>query len=297
MYSNDLNTVELCDDVDNLLFLCERLHSRLSQVTLHVDEVRQTWTQKRRSIESDPNLSPIVAQKAARCNKILLSVAERLAIVELQTESLRNLQVSMTHTTVDTPQKREGNYLQDLFPVSGKMTCDVLASPSLSSLNQTVSTRPPSSVQMNHFKQEAIGSGFAPLRDLSSTTTRSLSDQRLGAATQTPLLVSTKTPTDMLRSRGSLTLFNDTTSAKGPIEPSYASPSSSFHRTAPPSAQQHLAAQNQQPLSLGLAASRMSSNRMIQKPEESGAVASFQLPTSHLTSTRLGSHPKPFARM
>ena len=110
--SNDMNTAELCDDVDNLLFLCDRLHTSLSQVTSHVDEVRQTWTQKRQAIESDPNLSPIIAQKAARCNKILLYVAEKLAVVELQTESLRSLQVPMTHLNASTPLKREGNCLR-----------------------------------------------------------------------------------------------------------------------------------------------------------------------------------------
>jgi hypothetical protein len=170
--------------------------------------------------------------------------------------------------------------------VLGQMICDILASPSLSSLNQTLPTRPPSSVQMNSFKQETIGSGFAPLRDLSSTAARSLNEQRLGATTQTPLLVSAKTPTDMMRSRGSSTLLNDTSSVKGPIEPYYGSPSSQ-RSAAPPSAQQ--------PLSLGLSTSRLGYNRMPQRLEENGSVASFPLPMSQTMSTRSGIYPKPVA--
>ncbi|CAF4241822.1 unnamed protein product, partial [Adineta steineri] len=41
--SNDLNAVELLDDVDNLLFLCDRLSNRLHQVTSYVDDVKQSW--------------------------------------------------------------------------------------------------------------------------------------------------------------------------------------------------------------------------------------------------------------
>jgi hypothetical protein len=96
--TNDLNTMEILDDIENLLFLCDRLSNRLIQVTSYVDEVKQTWIGKRRSIELDTNVSPIIAQKAIKCNKVLLNVAEKLAVVELQTESLHNLHSSITNT-------------------------------------------------------------------------------------------------------------------------------------------------------------------------------------------------------
>ena len=106
--SNDLNTVELLDDIDNLLFLCDRLTNRLLQVTSYVDEVKQTWINKRRSVEVDANISPMVAQKVSKYNKVLLNVAEKLAIVELQTESLHNFQSSLTNIHPNTTEKREG---------------------------------------------------------------------------------------------------------------------------------------------------------------------------------------------
>jgi hypothetical protein len=106
--SNDLNTVEILDDIDNLLFLCDRLGNRLSQVTSYVDEVKQTWITKRRSIELDSNMLPIIAQKVSKYNKVLLNVAEKLAVVELQTESLRNLQSSITNIPPNALEKREG---------------------------------------------------------------------------------------------------------------------------------------------------------------------------------------------
>jgi hypothetical protein len=107
-YSNNLNTVELLDDIDNLLFLCDRLNNRLIQVTSYVDEVKQTWMNKRRSIELDSNMPPIIAQKASKYNKVLLNVAEKLAVVELQTESLHNLQSSVTNILPTTNEKRDG---------------------------------------------------------------------------------------------------------------------------------------------------------------------------------------------
>jgi len=106
--SNDLNTVELLDDIDNLLFLCDRLSNRLVQVASYVDEVKQTWVNKRRSVELDSNMSPIVAQKASKYNKVLLNVAEKLAIVELQTESLHNLQSSLMNKGPTAVEKRDG---------------------------------------------------------------------------------------------------------------------------------------------------------------------------------------------
>jgi hypothetical protein len=112
--SSDLNTVELLDDIDNLLFLCDRLNNRLLQVTSYVDEVKQTWISKRRSIELDSNISPIIAQKASKYNKILLNVAEKLAIVELQTESLHNLQSSVSTVLPTTNEKRDGKQTKQI---------------------------------------------------------------------------------------------------------------------------------------------------------------------------------------
>lgn len=104
----DLTTVDLLDDIDNLLFLCDRLNNRLIQVTTYVDEVKQTWMNKRRSIRSDTDPSPLIAQKVSKYNKILLNVAEKLAIVELQTESLHNLQSSVTNLLSTVHEKRDG---------------------------------------------------------------------------------------------------------------------------------------------------------------------------------------------
>lgn len=106
--TNDLNTVELLDDIDNLLFLCDRLSNRLAQVNSYVDEVKQTWINKRHAIKLDSNTSPIIAQKAAKYNKVLLNVAEKLAIIELQTESLHNLQSSIPNTLPPANDKRDG---------------------------------------------------------------------------------------------------------------------------------------------------------------------------------------------
>ena len=88
---NDSNTMEVLDEIENLVFLCDRLHTRLMQVTTYVDEIKHTWVSKRHAIECESNTSSIIAQKAAKCNKVLLNVAEKLACVELQTESLQNL--------------------------------------------------------------------------------------------------------------------------------------------------------------------------------------------------------------
>lgn len=110
--THDLITVELLDDIDNLLFLCDRLSNRLLQVNSYVDEVKQTWTNKRRSIRVDSNTSPLIAQKASKYHKVLLSVAEKLAIVELQTESLHNLQSSVINISPTTNEKRDGKEKQ-----------------------------------------------------------------------------------------------------------------------------------------------------------------------------------------
>lgn len=106
--AHDLTTVELLDDIDHLLFICDRLSNRLMQVNSYVDEVKQTWINKRRSIKIDSNALPLVAQKASKYNKILLNVAEKLAIVELQTESLHNLQSSVINILATANEKRDG---------------------------------------------------------------------------------------------------------------------------------------------------------------------------------------------
>jgi hypothetical protein len=106
--SNHLNNIELLDDIENLLFLCDRLSDRLVQVTSYVDEVKQAWIGKRRSMEIETDVSPIIAQKAVKCNKVLLNVAEKLAVVELQTESLHAFQSSITNILPNNVDKREG---------------------------------------------------------------------------------------------------------------------------------------------------------------------------------------------
>lgn len=93
--SNSLSSIDLLDDIDHLLFLCDRLSNRLLQVNTYIDEVKQIWINKRHAVELDSNITPIIAQKVSKCNQFLLNVAEKLAIVELQTESLHNLQSSI----------------------------------------------------------------------------------------------------------------------------------------------------------------------------------------------------------
>ena len=106
--ANELTSMEVMDDIESLLFLCDRLRTRLMQVTSYVDEVKQTWMDKRQSIEVDSNVAPIIAQKAVRCNKVLLNVAEKLAVVELQTECLYNLQYTTSNRVPVRGEKAEG---------------------------------------------------------------------------------------------------------------------------------------------------------------------------------------------
>lgn len=105
--STSLNTIELLDDVDHLLFLCDRLSSRLLQVNTYIDEIKRIWISKRRSIEFESNSSPLVVHKVSKCNQVLLNVAEKLAIVELQTESVHNLQTEFANTGPINIEKRE----------------------------------------------------------------------------------------------------------------------------------------------------------------------------------------------
>ncbi|UJR31993.1 hypothetical protein I4U23_019463 [Adineta vaga] len=105
--SKEINPVEVLDDVDHLLFLCDRLSKRLQQVTSFVDEIKQAWINKRKSIEIDVHIASIEAQKASKCHKVLLNVAEKLAVVELQTESLHALQSATSNISLNTIEKRE----------------------------------------------------------------------------------------------------------------------------------------------------------------------------------------------
>jgi len=144
--SNDLNAIELIDDIENLLFLCDRLNNRLIQVTSYVDEVKQTWVGKRRSIELDSTVSPIIAQKAVKCNKVLLNVAEKLAVVELQTESLHNLHSSITNV---------------------KHQVQIPMCPPTPIVNH-------SSIHTSMAKNEPIGNGLRSQRDIFPSAARSL---------------------------------------------------------------------------------------------------------------------------
>lgn len=167
--SNDLNTMETLDDIENLLFLCDRLNNRLIQVTSYVDEVKQTWMGKRRSIELESNIPPVIAQKAIKCNKILLNVAEKLAVVELQTESLHNLHSLMSNALTVT------------------------------------NARPSPATQASASKTEPIGNGIRLQRDVTPTTiTRSINNgtnafTTRNSATFFSETVSVKTPTEQVK--------------------------------------------------------------------------------------------------
>lgn len=106
--SNDPQTIDLLDDVDHLVFLCDRLSNRLRQVASNVDEIKHTWIDRRRSMELAAHKASTDAQKAAKHYRILLNVAEKLAAVELQTESLHALQSSGPNSLASAAEKREG---------------------------------------------------------------------------------------------------------------------------------------------------------------------------------------------
>jgi hypothetical protein len=109
--SNNSEQYEVLDDVDTLIFLCDRLHERLNKVTVHVDELKKMWTNKRQLIDNNSNALPLIAQKASKCNRILLIVAEKLAAVEIQTESLHNLHSffnkQLTHSMLRSDGKKK----------------------------------------------------------------------------------------------------------------------------------------------------------------------------------------------
>lgn len=164
--------METLDDIENLLFLCDRLNNRLSQVTSYVDEVKQTWMGKRRSIEHESNISPIIAQKAIKCNKILLNVAEKLAVVELQTESLHNLHSLMSNVL---------------------STANTKPSPTIVVPNQ-----------LSTSKNESIGNGIRLQRDVIPTPTRALNNATNSFASRNSTtlfneIVPVKTPTEPLK--------------------------------------------------------------------------------------------------
>lgn len=190
--TSDLNTIELLDDIENLLFLCDRLNNRLIQVTSYVDEVKQTWINKRRSIELDSNISPIIAQKAIKCNKVLLNVAEKLAIVELQTESLHNLHSSITNVVPINNEKRQ-------------------VPPPTSVINNSSVHTLPNNTSMA--KTEPMGNG--------------LRLQTLPSATR-PLSVATNSSTNTFTARNTSTLFSEVVPVKTPT--GQQQQQSAFHR-------------------------------------------------------------------
>ena len=189
--SNDLNTIELLDDIENLLFLCDRLNNRLVQVTSYVDQVKQTWIGKRRTIESDSSISPIIAQKAVKYNKVLLNVAEKLAVVELQTESLHNLHSSVANIASFNNEKRQ---------------VQVPACPPTPVINHSALPTLPANVSTT--KTDALGTGLRLSRD-----TR-------------PLNVGTNLPSTSFTARHTSTLFSETVAVKTPVEQQQ----SAFHR-------------------------------------------------------------------
>jgi hypothetical protein len=197
--TNDLNTIELLDDIENLVFLCDRLNNRLLQVTSYVDEVKQTWIGKRRSIELDSNVSPIIAQKAVKCNKVLLNVAEKLAIVELQTESLHNLHSSITNVVSSNNEKRQVH-----IPVCPQTP--VVNNSSLHTLPNNGSMA----------KNESIANGLRLQRDIIPTSTR-------------PLSVATNSSINTFTARNTSTLFSETVSVKTPVGQQQQQ-QSAFHR-------------------------------------------------------------------
>ncbi|CAF1582294.1 unnamed protein product [Adineta ricciae] len=178
--TNDLNTIELLDDIENLVFLCDRLNNRLTQVTSYVDEVKQIWINKRRSIESDSNVSPIIAQKVVKCNKVLLNVAEKLATVELQTESLHNLHSSITNVIPTNNEKRP---------------LQLAGYPPTSAVNR--STAPTPVINTTAPKVDTLGYGIRLQKDTLISAARA-----------------SNSPANAFTARGTSTLFSDTSSVK-----------------------------------------------------------------------------------
>ncbi len=135
-------------------------------------------------------------------------------------------------------------------------------------------TRYPSSisVQMNHAKNEAIHSGILPQRNLSSTTTeRSLGDQRVGFGFQNPLHVGTTNPsTNTFTARNTATLFSETVSVKQPLEQLQ----SAFRR--PLSGQENIGFNQQRSASQNLLISQTP-----QKSNQNGPINGYQQQSSN----------------
>lgn len=195
--ANELTSMEVMDDIESLLFLCDRLRTRLLQVTSYVDEVKQTWMEKRQSIEADFNVSPIIAQKAVRCNKVLLNVAEKLAVVELQTECLYNLQSTNSNPVAIRSEKTEGK-------ISVRVT--------LSNVVHSVSSPRPVSTPM-----------------LSAATATHRLERDVPAAFARPLNIGTNQSSSNSMARSTSTLLRDSSSANPPLE----RPQASFQRSMP----------------------------------------------------------------
>ena len=185
--SNDLQTVELIDEIENILFLCDRLDNRLTQITSYVDEIKQTWLGKRRSIELEPNISPIIVQKAVKCNKVLLNAAEKLAAAELQTEMVCNLHSSVNSTASFNTEKQQVN--TPIYP-----STLVIDHESVHKLPSNAST----------VKNELVGNRLHLQRDTRPTVTR-------------PLNVKTNSSSSTPTARNSSTLFSEAVSVKTPV--------------------------------------------------------------------------------
>ncbi|CAF5208185.1 unnamed protein product, partial [Rotaria magnacalcarata] len=219
--SNSLLAVDLLEDVDHLLFLCDRLSNRLLQVNSYVEEVKQIWINKRRAIESDSNISPIIVQKVSKCNQVLLNVAEKLAIVELQTESLHNLQSSIQNIAPDNMEKNEAS--------------------SLTSCLTNVSIRGSSSIPTAPVRNETVDTGTLLQRNLPSNAGgRSINDPQINFGIQGPLHVATNSSTNTFTPRNTAPLFQE----KIPVKHQSPQVQSAFHR--PPVGQKDTGNNNQQ---------------------------------------------------
>ena len=201
--STDPNTVELLDEVDHLIFLCDRLHGRLDQVTSYVDQVKQAWIAKRRSLESDSNVSPIIGQKAAKCNRILLNVAEKLAIVELQSESLLNLQATINQVPQLSTDRRAS--IQSNTPAIQRL---------------------PAPAHATYGKPDMVGSGFALSRNLAVRSEHLANDGVDDFLFQNELHAVPKPAPIAFMARNATTLFSDAESVPSPENLTYSVPRS-----------------------------------------------------------------------
>ncbi|CAF4309457.1 unnamed protein product [Rotaria socialis] len=261
--SNSLHAVDLLDDVDHLLFLCDRLSNRLLQVNSYVEEVKQIWINKRRAIESDSNISPIIVQKVSKCNQVLLNVAEKLAIVELQTESLHNLQSSIQNLAPNNMEKNEAS--------------------SVPSCLTNLSIRGSSSIQTASVRNETVNTGILSQRNLPSNTGgRSISDQQINFGIQGPLHVATNSSTNTFAPRNTAPLFQE----KIPVKHQSPQVQSAFHR--PPVGQKDTGNNNQQRGAAlqNLLITQISDHQGAQKSIQNGTIHGYQQLSSNPTVPR-----------